>query len=300
MSKNRVTRWHRHCAHKVQKGFTSNLYNRQPSQPDSFNRTVTVQSNHKMPSATNNNSSDTYVVVRGEPSEKLTLTIYEMKDDKFSITLVDGYTPHDVGRLWIYHSQQDRVAHHWVAEETCTICHDPYLSHADPDGRATRMPCGHVFHVGCAHRWLTIKHGKENCPLCRQKVRRSIDTAGRSVWQGQSEGGRPPAFLEKRVHLANGFGGPRASAVLKQVEHFWNQVAHAVEEEELEDGNAVSLPRVNEMDIMDMELLEWTLGMSRVPSPTYESGSSVHFKMETGAFSNAQDWDEVDDEDDSD
>ncbi|XP_051129308.1 probable E3 ubiquitin-protein ligase RHY1A [Andrographis paniculata] len=47
------------------------------------------------------------------------------------------------------------------SEETCTICLEVIR------GKATRMPCSHLFHGCCIQKWLGTSH---YCPLCRFKL----------------------------------------------------------------------------------------------------------------------------------
>ena len=58
---------------------------------------------------------------------------------------------------------------------TCPICSDPYADRytdQSPDGEKTpmRLPCGHIFDLGCLLNWLLIDsdgHIRNTCPMCR-------------------------------------------------------------------------------------------------------------------------------------
>ncbi|RKO88643.1 hypothetical protein BDK51DRAFT_10140, partial [Blyttiomyces helicus] len=43
----------------------------------------------------------------------------------------------------------------------CAICMDPF----EDSDRVRRLPCNHIFHVGCIDVWLVKETAA--CPLCR-------------------------------------------------------------------------------------------------------------------------------------
>ncbi|PRQ37246.1 putative transcription factor C2H2 family [Rosa chinensis] len=54
---------------------------------------------------------------------------------------------------------------------TCVICLEEVA------GKATRLPCLHLFHEACIEEWLKIKH---MCPLCRYPI--PCDANQGSLW----------------------------------------------------------------------------------------------------------------------
>ncbi|KAL2253674.1 E3 ubiquitin-protein ligase RNF43-like [Sesamum indicum] len=50
-----------------------------------------------------------------------------------------------------------------LAKESCSICLEGFFN----GGRATRLPCSHMFHENCILRWLRENHV---CPLCRYEL----------------------------------------------------------------------------------------------------------------------------------
>ncbi|PON94770.1 43kDa postsynaptic protein [Trema orientale] len=53
-------------------------------------------------------------------------------------------------------------------EVTCVICLENILT----GSRLIRIPCSHLFHEDCVHKWLETSH---NCPLCRFELPTSDD-----------------------------------------------------------------------------------------------------------------------------
>ena len=48
-------------------------------------------------------------------------------------------------------------------EKECPICRDDYVENTI----VAKLPCRHVYHYDCLHRWLTKSH---TCPLCRNEL----------------------------------------------------------------------------------------------------------------------------------
>jgi len=54
---------------------------------------------------------------------------------------------------------------------SCVICMEEWGEGDDESsGRATRLSCSHMFHLGCIKQWLS---SKSRCPCCRRKVKKS-------------------------------------------------------------------------------------------------------------------------------
>ena len=54
-------------------------------------------------------------------------------------------------------------------KETCAICLEPV------DEPTRYIPCGHIYHLGCAQRWLAVG---PTCPRCVQPVEKLEDAQG--------------------------------------------------------------------------------------------------------------------------
>jgi len=50
--------------------------------------------------------------------------------------------------------------------DKCLICQHDFHS----DERILQLPCGHLFHHGCSHEWLS-RH--DTCPLCKKSIQPS-------------------------------------------------------------------------------------------------------------------------------
>ena len=77
--------------------------------------------------------------------------------------------------------------------DVCAICHDSL-----GNGQATlAYPCGHVFHRGCVHEYLSLSDHHVKCPLCMQScplldVAHEVILAYRQLWaESLSQAGRP-------------------------------------------------------------------------------------------------------------
>mmetsp|Transcript_3507 Transcript_3507/g.8694 ORF Transcript_3507/g.8694 Transcript_3507/m.8694 type:complete len:269 (+) Transcript_3507:12-818(+) len=60
------------------------------------------------------------------------------------------------------------------AELSCVVCLAEYVDEVD----VCRLPCGHIFHQGCIHKWL---RQDASCPQCRQRVGDYEDTQQTSI-----------------------------------------------------------------------------------------------------------------------
>lgn len=67
-----------------------------------------------------------------------------------------------------YSMEGPEISSHKATQE-CPICLEPMLE----DQKLTTYctPCNHTFHENCIKGWLKIK---QNCPLCRREIPKSI------------------------------------------------------------------------------------------------------------------------------
>lgn len=50
----------------------------------------------------------------------------------------------------------------------CAVCMEGFKASSDGgEGEGKIIPCGHVYHVDCIAKWLSLY---TSCPLCRSKV----------------------------------------------------------------------------------------------------------------------------------
>ncbi|KAK1354805.1 RING-type domain-containing protein [Heracleum sosnowskyi] len=49
----------------------------------------------------------------------------------------------------------------------CTVCMEGFKSSSSGGGEGKIIPCGHVYHVDCIAKWLSLY---SSCPLCRSTV----------------------------------------------------------------------------------------------------------------------------------
>ena len=53
-------------------------------------------------------------------------------------------------------------------DSECVIC----ICQFSIDDEIRRLPCMHVFHIGCVDKWLTIRAA---CPICRKDIKNHDD-----------------------------------------------------------------------------------------------------------------------------
>lgn len=82
-------------------------------------------------------------------------------------------------------------------EPLCAICHESLLRDATSSSadRTTtqQMRCGHTFHTGCLHQWVSKRQGQSNkpatCPVCHAPVRSMVRGVLRDKLTLQYRGG---------------------------------------------------------------------------------------------------------------
>jgi Ring finger domain len=47
--------------------------------------------------------------------------------------------------------------------DQCAICRDKMKE-------ATKLPCGHCFHLSCLHSWIHHRPFQATCPTCRSTI----------------------------------------------------------------------------------------------------------------------------------
>lgn len=75
--------------------------------------------------------------------------------------------------------------------QTCAICHGA-LRHSFQRRLVMpkRLPCGHVFHLGCVRRWMIHSLGKEaSCPMCRLQLPNALEAGTTDCWQTKALAG---------------------------------------------------------------------------------------------------------------
>lgn len=75
--------------------------------------------------------------------------------------------------------------------QTCAICHGA-LRHGFQRRLVMpkRLPCGHVFHLGCLRRWMIHSLGKEaSCPMCRLQLPNALEAGTADCWQTKALAG---------------------------------------------------------------------------------------------------------------
>lgn len=75
--------------------------------------------------------------------------------------------------------------------QNCAICHGALQQ--GYKRRLTmpkRLPCGHVFHLGCVRRWMIHSLGKEaTCPMCRLQLPNALEAQNAECWQAKAAAG---------------------------------------------------------------------------------------------------------------
>lgn len=72
-----------------------------------------------------------------------------------------------------------------VEVQTCAICHGT-LKHGFQRRlmRPKRLPCGHVFHLGCLRRWMIHSLGSDaSCPMCRAPLHNALEANHTDCWE---------------------------------------------------------------------------------------------------------------------
>eukprot|EP00892_Ulva_mutabilis_P000411 jgi/Ulvmu1/10370/UM061_0053.1 len=75
--------------------------------------------------------------------------------------------------------------------QNCAICHGALRQgHKRRLTMPKRLPCGHVFHLGCVRRWMIHSLGKEaTCPMCRLHLPNALEARNTDCWQARAAAG---------------------------------------------------------------------------------------------------------------
>lgn len=66
-------------------------------------------------------------------------------------------------------------------DESCRICHRPYLNGTNSEAPA-QLPCGHLFGFGCIMTWFSEHDRSTKCPTCGDSIFEDGGEHGAAFW----------------------------------------------------------------------------------------------------------------------
>ena len=90
-----------------------------------------------------------------------------VRSDKWN-TIRDSYQTFDLSAsLLRIETLPLEKSDHFGEEEDCTIC----MSSMDKKSECSILPCEHIFHTKCIHRWIDAEEETSlQCPVCRRPI----------------------------------------------------------------------------------------------------------------------------------